>query len=295
MLPRDLDPDPPCSSGDESSPLDPEDPLAVPLPRIIRVRNGADLKVKWCETCGTYRPPRSSHCRICDNCVENIGEQKYDVIVVDGTCSDLLSMNNTSVDHHCTFLNTCIGRRNYFTFFAFLIFSILACFFSIAFTVIHLYLLTRPTTQELPRSGYGEGKDFGQALSSAPMTAAVFILTIMMVIPLLTLFSYHVRLVAMNRTTVEQIRINTTSTYGEKADDASIASTSRRKSCAQKLCLPCTKLGVPGKDPNPFAYRTVFRNFSSVLGRPISQSWIDRRGLQRVDTRRPNPSWQTTN
>ena len=40
----------------------------------LAVRGARDLKVKWCETCGTYRAPRSSHCRLCDNCVENIGE-----------------------------------------------------------------------------------------------------------------------------------------------------------------------------------------------------------------------------
>lgn len=268
MLPRDLDPDPPCTSGGSGDLLDPEDPLAVPLPRVIRVRNGTDLKVKWCDTCGTYRPPRSSHCRVCDNCVENI-------------------------DHHCTFLNTCIGRRNYFTFFAFLIFSLLACFISIAFCVVQLYLLTRPTTQRLPGGGFGEGKDFGQALKHAPLTAVVFLLSVMVTAPLLTLFGYHVRLVGMNRTTVEQIRINTTKRYGGAEDNASsIGGDEKGRRWWQKASLcPCSKLGVPGKDPNPFAFRTVYRNTRSVLCRPNNRSWIDRRGREVIDRRKTNPGW----
>mmetsp|Transcript_25584 Transcript_25584/g.44642 ORF Transcript_25584/g.44642 Transcript_25584/m.44642 type:complete len:264 (+) Transcript_25584:1850-2641(+) len=47
-----------------------------------------------CKTCKIFRPPRSHHCKYCDNCVELF-------------------------DHHCHWLNNCIGKRNYCFFLSF--------------------------------------------------------------------------------------------------------------------------------------------------------------------------------
>ncbi|CAO1636841.1 unnamed protein product [Parajaminaea phylloscopi] len=253
VVPRNLDPEPllaqPSGSVD-LNPADPEDPIYTPLPRVVRVRNGQDMTVKWCETCKVYRPPRSSHCRVCDNCVEGI-------------------------DHHCTFLNTCIARRNYVSFFAFLLYAIASSCLGIAMCAVHLHRLTLPSETSTLADGettQDEGTDFSGALKKSPMSGVLFILLLAVLVPLLTLTSYHIRLILMNRTTVEQIRINTAQSH-----------TYPRPSCAAKtfsaMCCGCCApgqsdtngmilLGDPEKDPNPFAHRNPLRNAASVLCRP---------------------------
>jgi len=73
------------------------------------------VKCKYCITCDMIRPPRSSHCSICSNCI-------------------------SIYDHHCPFLSTCIGMRNYRFFIFFLIFLLQTELFFFATSLIKVFL-----------------------------------------------------------------------------------------------------------------------------------------------------------
>lgn len=86
------------------SPDDPNynDDTKSPLYKTIQIKN-TTVKIKWCSTCNFYRPPRCSHCSICNACIDQF-------------------------DHHCPWLNNCVGKRNYRFFFQFLTFLCLYVF-----------------------------------------------------------------------------------------------------------------------------------------------------------------------
>ena len=78
--------------------------------------NGHIFTLNYCYSCSAYRPPRTSHCSLCDNCVERF-------------------------DHHCLWLGTCIGKRNYrYFYFLTLCINISAIFqigYSLYYIVVH--------------------------------------------------------------------------------------------------------------------------------------------------------------
>uniref|UniRef100_A0A452SP50 Palmitoyltransferase n=1 Tax=Ursus americanus TaxID=9643 RepID=A0A452SP50_URSAM len=97
-----------------------------PPPRTREVMiNGQMVKLKYCFTCKMFRPPRTSHCSVCDNCVERF-------------------------DHHCPWVGNCVGRRNYRFFYAFILSLSFLTAFIFACVVTHLTLNFLSTLKETP-------------------------------------------------------------------------------------------------------------------------------------------------
>ncbi|KAJ8382485.1 hypothetical protein SKAU_G00032630 [Synaphobranchus kaupii] len=97
------------------------DPGMVPLPDTAidfsDLRSQSSRKNErgcegWtvCSRCETYRPPRAHHCRVCQRCIRRM-------------------------DHHCPWINNCVGELNQKYFIQFLFYTGLASLYSIALVV----------------------------------------------------------------------------------------------------------------------------------------------------------------
>ncbi|XP_062855855.1 palmitoyltransferase ZDHHC2 [Trichomycterus rosablanca] len=137
--------------------------LAKDLPICTRTTSGA---IRYCDRCNLVKPDRCHHCSVCDKCI-------------------------LKMDHHCPWVNNCVGFSNYKFFTLFLAYSLLYCLF---ITATDLQYFIKFWTNGLPDT---------QAKFHIMF---LFFAASMFSVSLTSLFAYHCWLICRNRSTLEVFR-----------------------------------------------------------------------------------------
>ncbi|KAM6899596.1 palmitoyltransferase ZDHHC18-B-like [Xenentodon cancila] len=179
-------------------------PSYRPPPRTKEVLiNQQVVKLKYCFTCKMFRPPRTSHCSLCDNCVERF-------------------------DHHCPWVGNCVGKRNYRFFYTFIV--------SLSFLTAFIFGCV--TTHLALRAQGGKGLVF--ALQQSPgryPSPANLVICFFSIWSILGLSGFHTYLVASNLTTNEDIK---GSWSGKSGEDVTNPYSHKNifVNCCSVLCAP---------------------------------------------------------
>lgn len=176
-------------------------PTFRPPPRTKEVVvSGQTVKLKYCFTCKIFRPPRASHCSLCDNCVERF-------------------------DHHCPWVGNCVGKRNYRYFYVFIISLAFLCVFVFSCVITHIVFVAR------------EHESYLEAVKQSPASVVEGVVCFFSVWSIMGLAGFHTYLTTSNQTTNEDIKGSFSSRRGQDVYNP-YSKGSFVSNCASVLCSP---------------------------------------------------------
>uniref|UniRef100_A0A667YVI6 Palmitoyltransferase n=1 Tax=Myripristis murdjan TaxID=586833 RepID=A0A667YVI6_9TELE len=177
-----------------------------PPPRTKEILiNQQVVKLKYCFTCKMFRPPRTSHCSLCDNCVERF-------------------------DHHCPWVGNCVGKRNYRFFYSFIISLSFLTSFIFGCVITHLTLRSQ--------AGKSLVQAIQQSLDYSLLTVVELVICFFSIWSILGLSGFHTYLVASNLTTNEDIKGSWSSKRGTEDTGNPYTYNSIITNCCVTLCGP---------------------------------------------------------
>lgn len=150
--------------------------------------------VQLCPDCEIVRTPRSRHCGTCNQCVERF-------------------------DHHCPWINNCIGINNHKYFMIFVTLLILNILLNFGLTLYNLIEMWTTDTWSL-NDDYIHFLDHAVKDNKAVIiTCSIIVLaiTFFFFIPVTVLLTVHIKNFCQNRTTNERFGGKR---YGKKDDDS---------------------------------------------------------------------------
>ncbi|KAK1277169.1 putative S-acyltransferase [Acorus gramineus] len=190
---------------------------------------------KQCSTCKFPRPARAKHCSICDRCVARF-------------------------DHHCGWMNNCIGEKNTRYFMAFLFWHFFLCLYG---TVLLGFILAGRLKKRrviyILTEYYGLPNSFSSLFPHvtqwllASHNTEIILMMFMLVVSLLLLgfFGYHAQLCLTNTTTNETFKWQDYLSWRRKLNEA------KASSAALKASMSMMKNGE--SKPTESKWRAFFR------------------------------------